>query len=985
MEGSSLLKGDEYCQVLAGFLKAHDGHVVNAANAYLDFREKRKEAVIDLLSSDDEVATTKTAEPSLPSAPSAPSAPPPPVVTADAHNSTITRGFCVPIGSAEVMGYSTTSIPRNRFFRVQGTMGPALQGDCPCEIDFTITGLRPKERRLYKLDYGDSDRTNLRRLPPDKVPSHTLLRFSIDGVGEIGTIPAPVARLLVPLLLYDMIDAHCRLATTALPDELQMGTDVPLVIYIALTNHAFSSPASATSGKEDILRASYAGLFELLAIPRLRGEPVLLPDTSDATAAAPCVMEIASDSKGCADDIDEDAITPEDVGALASVGSFEHSYLPRLTPPNTRFVLREYQKQAVYFMWRRENPGKEPPQALCDALPALNWEGDDGEQLHPQWEERGVAVEEGCVVEGVGLVRSFYYHPGAGKLSLSFPEITDTCRGGILADEMGLGKTVMTLALISLDYAPNVESVRTAACVPRHFSESPAKVAKTDDLGLLRPAGTLIVAPISLLHQWQNEWHKYIGGDVFQYYGAQRPKDPGALRRYELVLTTYGTLQAESNGVLSKVFWRRIILDEAHMIKGRTTQVATRVNDLQAWSRWCITGTPMQNSIDELFPLVHFLHAEPYSIYQIWRRVISTPLADGKEEETMKALHGIMKPLLLRRTKDTKDEVGKPIISLPPRETVIKWIDLTIDERDRYDHIYRVSRDKAYALMAHGGSSYTHILQLILKLRMLLCHPSLARSIMTTTAVEGSAEEQKQVLDRVAQSEISECPVCKEPPTDPVVTPCAHVFCLECAYLAMRRFKGMCPLCRAENSLKVPFRRLEGAKSEDKFTPSTKMSTVLEMIEEDMSQGRKVLVFSQWTCFLNLLEKMFSEEDIPQRRLDGTQNMDQRRAAASWLEEHKGGGVLLISLRAGGVGLNLISATKVYLMDLWWNPAVEEQAMQRIHRIGQTKPVTCIKLVVRDSMDEKVLKLQSKKLHLVEGAMQMNARMTMGDLKDLWL
>lgn len=987
------------------------------------------------------------------------------------------RSFVVPIGSVTVRGWSTVSLRSNSHFRINDVMGPALRSNLPCDLDISLTGFKPREIKQFKVSNGapmmttttttngapsgsgseENDYHNASRVPLWLLPGHCIIRFSIDGVGEIGSIPSNIARYLAPLMVERVLHVTCRLpsgndeqdggnnnASSCLPLTLDMGTEIPLILTCAFTNRAFESTRRRDEKENEVLRSCWNGLFRLLKVPRLRGDTAaniakavetlgnvkeeegaedtmkelknenssekdgtndkVKEDKKEAQGGSVPVVEIFSDSDNnevmeiveSSDEENIDAISCDD-GELnenlqlnEKLTSFEKSSLPKMTPPNEKLHLRDYQKQCLYFMWRRENPNAQAP-ASCVTGPSVTTHDESlnppREYLNLMWEERSVPS---CVIkdetgrrdgdEGEKrTISSFFFHAGTGQLSLEFPDKCESCRGGILADEMGLGKTVMTLALISLDYAPNLETARTVAEVPRYYIESLAKVPKLDGVGSLKPAGTLIVAPVSLLKQWEAEWEKYIGGGVFQYHGGTRSRDPAILRKYEVVLTTYGTLSSSSGEVLTKIFWRRIILDEAHVIKGRITRVAKRAFELNGWSKWCITGTPMQNSIDDIYPLVRFIKAEPYSIYQIWRKVISNPLADGYEEAALKALRGILDPLLIRRMKESKDDNGKAIVSLPPRETKIIWIQLTMEERERYDHVYRISRDKAYQLMATGGSTYTHILALITKLRMLLCHVSLGPSTLSIPKENTNVE-------------VPNCPLCGDTAVDPIETICSHVLCLECAHSAHRRLRGVCPVCLREKALTIPFQRLGGTDitsmeitDEDDFTPSSKMNEMLKMVQDDICAGIKVLVFSQWTGFLAIIRRMFSEEDIPYRQLDGTQSMEQRSATSSWLEKHEGGCALIISLKAGGVGLNLISATKVYMMDLWWNPAIEEQAFQRVHRIGQEKPVHCFKMVVKDSMDERVLRLQEKKRHLINGAMQQNVRITMEDLRELWM
>ena len=302
---------------------------------------------------------------------------------------------------------------------------------------------------------------------------------------------------------------------------------------------------------------------------------------------------------------------------------------------------------------------------------------------------------------------------------------------------------------------------------------------------------------------------------MHEYHGAGRGLTAAKLRSYDIVLTTYGTLSKEGeDGPLFQIYWRRLILDEAHNIKNRCALVARSAFRLRAFCRWCITGTPLQNSADELYSLVKFLRVEPYCAWPEWRQAVTLPLERGRKgdggsmTEGLDAARRIVQPMLLRRTKATRDPQGKLLLELPPKHVHVLELELSEPEKDFYAALYKKAQTTFDTFVAQGDvlSKYTHILGLILKLRQALCHPFLVFARDGSKDEDMESLEQRCLNDMLGKDGMSEsfvgslledlrkgtlpdCPICCDPPEDAAMTPCGHIFCRECAAHAFREWK----------------------------------------------------------------------------------------------------------------------------------------------------------------------------------------------------
>ncbi len=422
--------------------------------------------------------------------------------------------------------------------------------------------------------------------------------------------------------------------------------------------------------------------------------------------------------------------------------------------------------------------------------------------------------------------------------------------GGILADDMGLGKTVEALAHILIE----------------------REAGRLD-----RPA--LVIAPTSVVPNWRAETARFAPDlRVHVSHGHKRKEEFGQFARSDLVLTTYPLLARDKEALLAQEF-HLVILDEAQQIKNAKTQAAKVVQQLKARHRLCLTGTPLENHLGELWSLFHFLMPGFLGDADTFRRLYRTPIEKRADEPRRLSLARRIRPFVLRRTKE------QVAAELPPKTEIGEVIELGDAQSDLYETVRAAMDERVRAEIAARGLAQSQIVVLdaLLKLRQICCDPRLLK--------------------------------------------------------------------------------LDAAK---KVKDSAKLERLLEMLEELLAEGRRVLLFSQFTSMLELIEQDLKARGIGYVKLTG-ETRDRKKP----VDMFQSGKVplFLISLKAGGTGLNLTAADTVIHYDPWWNPAVENQATDRAHRIGQDKPVFVYKLIVAGSVEEKIAQLQAKKAALAAGVL----------------
>ncbi|KAG8079555.1 hypothetical protein GUJ93_ZPchr0007g5958 [Zizania palustris] len=554
-------------------------------------------------------------------------------------------------------------------------------------------------------------------------------------------------------------------------------------------------------------------------------------------------------------------------------------------------------------------------------------------------------------------------------------------KGGIFADDMGLGKTLTLLSLIGRSKARSVGGKKARG----------AKRRKVE--GAEESRTTLVVCPPSVFSSWvtQLEEHTKAGSLKMYIYHGERTKEKKELLKHDIVITTYSTLGQEfgqEGSPVNEIEWFRVILDEAHVIKNsaaRQTQAAIALN---AERRWVVTGTPIQNSSFDLYPLMSFLRFQPFSIKSYWQSLIQRPLEEENNSTGLSRLQSLLGAISLRRIKET-DIGSKSLVSIPPKTVIAYYIELSAEEREYYDQMELEGKNKMQEFGDRDSilRNYSTVLYFILRLRQLcndvaLC-PLDMKSWFPACSLEdvsNNPELLKKLASLAADGDDFDCPICLSPPTKTVITSCAHIYCQTCIMKIINSSSSRCPICRRSLSkedifiapeVKHPDEDVSGNPSSDKPL-SSKVQALLSLLKRSANEDplSKSVVFSQFRKMLILLEGPLKAAGFNILRLDGSMSAKKRSEVIRQFGRVAPDAptVLLASLKAAGAGVNLTAASTVYLFDPWWNPGVEEQAMDRVHRIGQTKEVKVVRLIVKCSIEERMLELQEKKRRLISGA-----------------
>ena len=494
-------------------------------------------------------------------------------------------------------------------------------------------------------------------------------------------------------------------------------------------------------------------------------------------------------------------------------------------------------------------------------------------------------------------------------------------KGGILADDMGLGKTIQAISLM--------------------LSNQPSGLSKS----------TLVVAPLALIKQWESEIEGRVDEShklaVLLYHGAARAKTSDKLGDYDVVITTYGTLSSEYAGTgndyktgLFAVHWHRIILDEAHTIKNRAAKASQAACALKAEYRWCMTGTPLQNNLDELQSLIKFLRIEPYSDLTTWREQITKPLSSNRGGLAIRRLHVYLKAFMKRRTKDVLkldgkgdgESSGTSGFQITKREVIRINADFTPAEINFYSRLEQRTGSSLDKMMG-DKVNYSRALVLLLRLRQACNHPDLVKSdlaedkdvLLQNDSCQTTSTEQQNDLDDVANLFGAMSVVTKK--------------CDVCQMDLSKEEGEAGPRCRdceglLEHGLDAdkdpPEENEEAGDNDDddniyvgpdevKSPPSTKIRHLMKILRRE-SADHKFIVFSFFTSMLDKVEPFLKRAGIEFARYDGGMRNDHREASLDRLRNNSATRVLLCSLRTGSLGLNLTAASRVVLLEPFWNP-----------------------------------------------------------------
>jgi SNF2 family DNA or RNA helicase len=555
-----------------------------------------------------------------------------------------------------------------------------------------------------------------------------------------------------------------------------------------------------------------------------------------------------------------------------------------------------------------------------------------------------------------------------------YDRLTSKMRGGILADEMGLGKTVCCIALIC-------ESLKKCRSASGESSGSSSSVGGSHSEAMPRiKAPTLIITPLSILGQWEKEIREKTNLSVISYQGHSRRQIQNIMdfMGVDVVLSTYDTLRLKECKVtkgttrghdssdnshdeadepsqdaraifdqlnnsrqwhtaarrlshskkpatlskLHQLMWHRLILDESHLITNPSCARAKAALVLKSKRRWCVTGTPIQNSGKDLSSLMTFLG-------------MSHVAADLD-------YHEVLSRVMLRRLKSTVDvDSNEPIVQLPDKQEDVVELDFTSDlEKAYYTLLHRSTKRRVFEYLrkngrGHGGGQFMHVFELLLRLRQCCDACSL---------VSDDPKREVQDGDGALLAEIG-------------------------------------TLTRQEAALLERASRADPSPNANRF--STKIRRLLQELHAMKQNGERGLVVSQWTSFLDLIGEAIQAENAQNPsaerdgtvlrfcRLDGRMSAREREQAIASFQIEKRVDVLLVSIRTGGLGLNLTAASQVFIMEPSWNPSIESQAIDRAHRVGQTRRVRIVRFLMKHTIEERVVELQRKKREL--------ATVTLGD------
>ncbi|KAK4162973.1 SNF2 family N-terminal domain-containing protein [Cladorrhinum sp. PSN259] len=534
--------------------------------------------------------------------------------------------------------------------------------------------------------------------------------------------------------------------------------------------------------------------------------------------------------------------------------------------------------------------------------------------------------------------------------------------GGILADVMGLGKTLTMLSAI--------------ACSKQGIPDA--------------PSATLVVLPSrQLLDVWDSEIKRHFQPgtlSVALFHQGHRAKMPNELLGYDVVLTTYHTLAADWKGlgVLQKASWLRVILDEAHWIRNQATGLFKAAANLKAERRWCMTGTPIQNSLDDLRSLLRFLQQGPLSESKQFKKYIHEPIAQRPDYDgSFRNLQLLLRNMCLRRTE--------ALLDLPPSTTEIVKITLTPEESAAYRRLEVHCQEEYERQLCTKSKVNTSALlfDTILKRRRLCNHGTyLAEPAEPAEPVEhrspspsGRPRRSKRPASSMGPTDDS-CVLCGTQDEDVVASLDGADECPLCA----RTLTGDSTLKGSGSStwLTVPESpsrhhkprrvgktpsptRASMSPSAQPIGHSSKLTAVTENIYSSCAiPGNKNLVFTSWRTTLNLLGMLLSQKGIPFLRIDGTVASTNRTAILSQFNTDPTIPVLLLTIDSGAVGLTITSANHVHIVEPIYNPATEAQAIARVLRMGQTRPVTIIKYITEKTVEPNIVTLQERKRRLAK-------------------
>lgn len=687
--------------------------------------------------------------------------------------------------------------------------------------------------------------------------------------------------------------------------------------------------------------------------------------------------------------------------------------LPEMTQPSViKTSLLKHQKQALHFMTEREKDKRHDESAQDETSLWIK----DHNNGRDSW--RNVITDH------------------------TVPNEPEPVLGGILADVMGLGKTLNVLSLVASTKDEAKQFARLEPPTAKYDDDAQELVCNTN--------ATLLVCPLSTVTNWEDQIKQHFkkpreNMQYIVYHGTTRTNDPMDLEGYDIVITTYSVIAADADkrsrnrprNPLAEINWFRIVLDEGHIIREQATRQSKAVCALAAERRWAVTGTPVQNRLEDLGALIKFLKIRPFDEARNFNQYIIAPFKTA-DVEILPKLRVLVDSITLRRLKDK--------IDLPKRTESIIELPMSDSERSFYDFFSHESTKNVKSMLQQdkmAGRGYAHVLKAILRLRLMCAAGSdllsdedwdAARGFNANTAIDLEDEDSNkpdrtpraafELYKMMKDTNNNVCAKCErfikarevvEDETDDdddysqtgdqdifgyiagcnqlICNRCIKDFQHQCNAVAGPDHFGYCPIC--ETYMRMNFFEMKQseydaeeaaqrevranpclAKQAGRYSgPHTKTKALVNVLEEDARVSDtfdkgvppiKSVVFSGWTSHLDLIQLALTNSSINYVRLDGSMSRKARRHALDSFATNNEITCILVSIAAGGLGLNLTAASRVFVMEPQYNPAQEDQAVERVHRLGQKREVTIIKYVMADSFEQKMLKLQERKKALAE-------------------
>ncbi|PHH81832.1 hypothetical protein CDD82_7766 [Ophiocordyceps australis] len=815
---------------------------------------------------------------------------------------------------------STTASNQNPEIVCFGTI-PGISAKCnrpgPREITWPLQ---------VQMEFSPSDQ---------KASSDTLKQrcFTAVDFPEIrGRILSSYGQMMQGLLEVESLSFHASCMVSGEPTGQQLPCTLELTIYGPLD---FSDELGSWLGEYDVFLQDPQLCHKDVRYcnpHKLSSEVEVYPLLREVVAQTSSRMHLQAIIEG-----------PNLLDSLDSGKDLEES--PQ--PPAIFTALKRHQKQALTFMLSREQErefhGKQ--QSIWETV-------DTDYQQH--------FVNRVSDMDQLEVPRQFY--------------------GGIIADPMGFGKTLTMIALAATD----------------QILQSSPEYMDIEENRNPSVATTLIIVPPTLLDTWEEQLseHVYAGQLKFRrHHGKTRLSSPKDATAYNIILTTYHTVAIDlrtgntrNQSPLFSIFWRRIILDEAHVIRNANSQLAKAVCSLDAQYRWAVTGTPIQNHLSDLAALLKFIRVYPYDDIKRFEADISNIWKSGEDEEAVKRLQRLATCLLLRRPKRT--------ISLPSREDLRCPVEFTRPERDEYNKMLQQTRTRIDEALDQDSEVersrvYINILQQIKSLRIFCNMGLLYNSRHEQQALKPSddwnsiAQNIFNLQQEMGPIDCFSCPTTVDvtdtlpdepkPKHSPLFTRCFKFSCSECSYKLKQADRVLicghnppCPSAPISLDQSAKNSTLEDVTSLTPALPANLPSKVAALIDNIRTLPRdvKCVVFSSWRLTLNIVAAGLEQAGITAIRFDGKVPQRDRQAAVDRFRNDADARVMLLTLSCGAVGLTLTVASRAYLVEPHWNPSLEEQALARIHRLGQTREVTTIRFYMRNSFEEQVMKVQEKKKQL---------------------